>query len=216
MHEKIPLFSKLLCIGLLAGAQARAETIYYAFDNVFFQKEGTPLNLAQMHGYFSWTYTAGDFENGTGTLIYVDIPGTVHGVEDLIVTIETGGLEISLDGSFHDDGVDVSLKFLTDLSPSAPSAIDTDPESSKFDIGGNGFYRGTIYSGSVQPFEFSISISQPTATSVQVNYTPDYSWCVLRESEALTPSNWSDAATGNPLDVSISGQPKMFYQLTTP
>lgn len=208
----------LTIIGLLLATltQAGAEIVYYAFDNVFFLKEGSTTNLQQMHGFFTWTYTPGDFEDGAGELIYVDIPGTIHGVDDLIVTIETSGIEFSLDGSFHDDGVDVSLKFLSDLTPTSPSVIDTDPESSKFDIDGNGFYRGTIYTGSIVPFEFSLAIEPLGVDMVRITRTPDYTWCKLEESPSLTAGPWIDTEAGSTLDKDTTGTPQLFFQLTTP
>jgi len=215
----------LLCVSLISTSKSSAETLYYALDNVFFLKEdpttdlkeGTTTKLEQMHGYFAWNYTPGDFENGTGELLYVDIPGTAHGIEDLIVTIEVGGIEISLDGSFHDDGVDVALKFLTDLSPTASSVIDTDPASSKFDIGGNGFYRGTIDSGNVVPFEFTLSITHPLSTTIRATWTPSYPWCILEQSATLTPGSWIDTgASSSPYDQDITVTSKMFYRLSVP
>ncbi|MGJ8643994.1 MAG: hypothetical protein ACSHX9_11340 [Luteolibacter sp.] len=206
----------LLCVTLTLIGKSSAETLYFALDNVFFQKEGSTNNLQQMHGYFSWNYTLGDFENGTGELLYVDIPGTSHGVEDLIVTIETGGIEISLDGSFHDDGIDVSLKFLNDLSPTGSSVIDTDPESSKFDIGGNGFYRGTIETGSVVPFIFTLHVTQASPTTIQATWTPNYPWCTLEQSSTLKPSSWDNTETTSPHDQNITAPSKMFYRLAVP
>lgn len=206
----------LLCVSLISTSKSSAETRYYALDNVFFLKEGTTTNLQQMHGYFAWNYTPGDFENGTGELLYVDIPGTAHGIEDLIVTIEVGGIEISLDGNFHDDGVDVSLKFLTDLSPTGSSVIDTDPANSKFDIGGNGFYRGTIVSGNIVPFEFMLSITHPSSTTIRVTWAPSYPWCILEQSAMLTLGSWTDTGASSPYDQDITVTSKMFYRLGAP
>lgn len=206
----------LICASLSLTGTLSAETQYFALDNVFFLKEGTTSNLQQMHGYFAWNYAPGDFENGTGEWLYVDIPGTTHGIDDLIVTMEVGGIEISLDGSFHDDGVDVSLKFLTDLSPAASSAIDTDPANSKFDIGGNGFYRGTIDSGSVVPFEFTLQMTHPSPTTARVTWTPNYPWCVLEQSATLLPGGWTDPGATSPHDQAITVGSRMFYRLRVP
>jgi hypothetical protein len=203
----------LLCIALIVTGTASAETLCFALDNVFFLKEGSTTDLQQMHGYFTWNYTPGDFENGTGELLYVDIPGTTHGIEDLIVTIEVGGIEISLDGSFHDDGVDVSLKFRSDLSPTGSSVIDTDPANSKFDIGGNGFYRGTIETGSVVPFDFALHISHASPTAMRVTWTPNYPWCTLEQSSTLMPSSWIDTGATSPHDQDTTVASKMFYRL---
>ena len=206
----------LLCVTLIVTGKSSAETLCFALDNVFFLKEGSTTNLQQMHGYFTWNYTPGDFENGIGELLYVDIPGTMHGINDLIVTIEVGGIEISLDGSFHDDGVDVSLKFLSDLSPTGSSVIDTDPANSKFEIGGNGFYRGTIESGSVVPFDFALHISHASPTAIRLTWTPNYPWCTLEQSSTLMPSSWIDTGATSPHDQDITVASKMFYRLVVP
>lgn len=206
----------LLGAALVSAGESGAETRHYALDDVFFLKEGTTSNLQPMHGYFDWTYTPGDFENGAGELLWVDIPGTTHGVEDLVVTIEVGGIEISLDGSFHDDGVDVSIKFLTDLSPAAASVIDTDPANSKFDIGGNGFYRGSIASGSVVPFEFMLRITQPSSNLVRVTWEPDYPWCILERSPTLASGSWTGTGTSSPHEEATPVAGRMFYRLGTP
>jgi hypothetical protein len=218
MKTNRTLFFKLLLMGLFLTASAvHAERIYYALNNVWFLKEGSTTNLQQMRGYFSWTYTVGDFENGTGVFHCLDIPGTAHDHTDLLATIEPGSTEITLDANVHDDGVDITFKFLTPLSPTGTSVINTEavPAVSKFDIGGNGFYAGDIISGNVAPFEFKLNINSITPTSVEVFWTPAYPGCVLQESPSLNPTSWVDTADGNPLGVNTTA-PRMFYQLVLP
>ncbi|XAM00792.1 PEP-CTERM sorting domain-containing protein [Phycisphaeraceae bacterium D3-23] len=115
----------------------------FELDNVFTDRGG------QMTGEFTWTYTPGDFENGVGVFTALDVPHTAHGLEDLVVTIETSQIEVSLDGSFHDDGVDVTLVLQQPFSPDAPAALDLTPNESKYSIGGNGFIDGDFISGAV-------------------------------------------------------------------
>lgn len=214
MRTNYTLLPKLIWMCLfLAITDARAEKVYYQLNNVWFLKDSATFNLQPMHGYFSWTYTVGDFENGTGVFHYMDIPGTTHNHTDLLATIEPGALEITLDANVHDDGVDITLKFLTALSPTGTSVIDT--ALSKFEIGGNGFYTGTIYSGNVAPFEFVLDIDQTSATTVDLFWTPAYPGPVLQQSPSLNPTTWTDAAIGNPLGVNTT-DPKMFYQLVLP
>lgn len=110
----------------------------------------------------------------------------------------------------------MSLKFLSDLSPTAASVIDTDTESSKFDIGGNGFYRGTINGGSIVPFEYSLAIELFGADMVRVTRAPDYVWCKLEESPSLTDGPWTDTEAGSTLDKDTTGTPQLFFQITTP
>ena len=201
---------------LLPVTAASAEVAYFALDNVFFRKvvNDIPTNdFQQLHGYFSWTYTAGDFENGEGEFLYLGIPETDHDHTDLLTTIETGSLEITLEGNAHDAGLDISLKFLTPLSLTAAADINT--ALGGFDLGGNGFYAGTIYSGSVVPFDFSLMIERLASNSVRVTWTPNYTWCTLQESPTLAPSDWANASNRSPLNVTTTA-PKMFYKLVLP
>jgi hypothetical protein len=44
---------------------------------------------------------------------------------------------------------------------------------------------------------------------------PDVPDCVLQQSPTLNSTNWTNAASGNPLNVSTT-TPKMFYRLVPP
>jgi len=211
MHKHHVLTLVLLWTSLfLAGIEARAEKLYYALDNVFFQEDGE-TTTQQMIGYFSWTYTPGDFENGTGQFLYLDIPGTTHDHTDLASTFDPGSIEITLTNNVHDDGVDITLYLSPPLSPTETAVIDPSTNRvSRFDIGGNGFYAGKVISGSVPPIEFQLRINQSTPTSVSVGWTPDVPGCVLQQSRAPHPT-----PTGNPLNISTT-VPKMFYRLVLP
>lgn len=129
----------------LCPAVSNAAVMTFGLDNVFTDRGG------QMTGQFTWTYTTGDFENGIGEFTSLDVPHTTHGLEDLIITIELSQIEFSLDGSFHDDGVDVTLVLLEDFSLTGPAALNLDPLESKYSIGGNGFIDGNFISGAISP-----------------------------------------------------------------
>jgi hypothetical protein len=216
MHARHTLTLGLLWTSLfLAGIEARAEKLYYALDIVLFQEDGE-TTTQQMIGYFSCFYTPGDFRNGTGQFLYLDIPGTLHDHTDLESTFDPGSIEITLTNNLHDDGVDITLYLSPPLSPTETAALDPDPtRSSRFDIGGNGFYAGEIISGSVVALGFQLRINQSTPTSVSVGWTPDVPGCVLQQSPTLNPSNWTDAASGNPLNLGATVT-KMFYRLVLP
>ncbi len=101
-----------------------------------------------MTGTFSWTYDAGDFENGIGQFNSLDIPHTSHDHTDLKISIDIGKtIEITLIGNFHDDGVDISLVLSQPLTPTSSSSLDL--TESKYDIGGNGFFAGVFLSGRI-------------------------------------------------------------------
>lgn len=135
----------LVSLGLFNSSVVSADVVTFSLNNVLTDRGGL------MRGEFTWTYDAGDFENGIGQFVSLDVPHTAHGLEDLIITIETGQIEISLDGSFHDDGVDVMLSLLEPFSPLASVAINLDPTASKYSMGGNGFIDGGFISGSISP-----------------------------------------------------------------
>jgi len=126
-----------LLAAVISAGTAQAETASYTLDDIFLV-DGT-----QMTGAFDWTYTIGDFEGGSGVFTALEIPwrpsGTAPPLEDpgMILTIEDKQIEISLDGNFHDYGLDISLKFVQPLSPTQPSLIDT--SASFFECCGNGF-----------------------------------------------------------------------------
>ena len=129
---------------LMAAFNAYADTVNYFLDNVNLDDN------KQMTGTFSWTYGAGDFENGVGQFTSLVIPHTSHDQTDLNISIDIGKtIEITLIGNFHDDGVDISLVLSQALTPTTSSPLDLN--QSKYDIGGNGFFAGLFLSGHISP-----------------------------------------------------------------
>ena len=139
---------------IMAASSAHAAVVRYTLDNVILDD-----NNAQMTGTFSWTYDVGDFENGVGIFRSLDIPFTSHDHTDLDVVFDIGSsIEITLAGSVHDDGVDITLFLLQPLTPTTSSSIDL--VRSKYEIGGNGFHDGLFLSGSISPIAVP-SVSLP-------------------------------------------------------
>ena len=129
-----------------------ADTVYYTLDNVILD------DSTQMTGIFSWTYDIDDFENGVGEFISLSIPHTSHNQDDLNATFDIGSsIEITLDGSTHDDGVDITLFITNALTPTTSSLVDL--ARSKYEIGGNGFNTGIFLSGNISPTNITLSIS---------------------------------------------------------
>ena len=151
---RVALFSWLVAVISLGSAQA--ATVSYTLDDVFLV-DGT-----QMTGAFDWTYTIGDFEGGNGVFTALEIPWRPNGTappleqDGMVFTIENNQIEISLDGSFHDYGLDISLKFLQPLSPTQSSLIDL--STSFYECCGNGFKDQMFRSGSISPAVSSIPI----------------------------------------------------------
>ena len=130
-----------------------AATASYTLEDVILE------DLTQITGTFDWTYAIGDFEGGSGVFTTLEIPwrpgGSVPPLEQegMVFTIEDKQIEISLDGNYHDFGLDIILKFpLNPLSPTESSPIDTDPlTGSFFECCGNGFKDQPFISGSISP-----------------------------------------------------------------
>ena len=189
----------------------QAETIYYTLDHVILD-DGT-----QMTGFFSWVYTPGDFENGIGQFLSLDIPHSSHNQDNLISTIETAQIEITFDGNVHGDGVDIKLVLMDPLTPTTSSLINTNHTESKYSIGGDGFYDGIFLSGTVSPTDILLSIESDSPGVVSVSWTPEVPGLVLQETMSLLATNWLNSASGstNPV-VILTPDPMMFYRLVMP
>jgi hypothetical protein len=129
---------------IMAAFNAHAATVNYTLENVILDDN------TQMTGRFSWTFDPGNFENGVEEFTSLEIPHTSHNHNDLDATIDVGqSIEITLPGSTHDDGVDISLVLLQPLTPTTSSLINL--LESKYEIGGNGFHDGLFLSGRISP-----------------------------------------------------------------
>ena len=149
------LFSCLAVVMTVGSAQA--TIVSYTLDDIFLV-DGT-----QMTGAFDWTYSTGDFEGGSGVFTALEIPWQPNGTtppleqEDMVLTIENNQIEISLDGNYHDYGLDISLKFVQPLSPTHSSSIDLD--TSFFECCGNGFKDQPFSSGRISPVPIPATLS---------------------------------------------------------
>ena len=142
--------AKNICFWMICGFifvaafNAHAATVNYTLENVILDDN------TQMTGTFSWTFDIGDFENGVGQFTFLEVPHTSHDHTDLNATIDVGqSIEITLPGSTHDDGVDITLVLLQALTPTTSSSINL--ILSKYEIGGNGFHDGLFLSGLISP-----------------------------------------------------------------
>jgi hypothetical protein len=146
----------MICICVLMAAfNADATTVDYTLDNVVL------ADGKQMTGTFDWTYNVGDFEGGTGIFSALDIPHTPYSFAagNLNIDIQTGAIEISGNGNFHDMGLDITLRLPQPLSPTQSAPIDTDPNNpnqSFFECCGNGFHDQPFQSGRIIPSAFLV------------------------------------------------------------
>lgn len=148
----------LSCLAVVMSVgSAQAAIVSYTLDDIFLE------DGSQMTGAFDWTYTTGDFEDGSGVFTALEIlwhpTGTLPLLEQegMVLIIENNQIEISLDGNFHDYGLDISLKFVQALSPTQSSLIDL--STSSFDCCGNGFKKQDFSSGSISPVPIPAALS---------------------------------------------------------
>ncbi len=141
------LFSKCLIILLMClmymPTTSEADTVTYNLKDVHL---GSASN--EMTGSFEWTYNAGDFEGGSGLFTDLYIPWHGSDFSDLVITIEPSSIEFSLDGNFHDHGLDITLFLLDELSETnSSSSIDTTRSEYHVEVGTS--YRGSVVNGSI-------------------------------------------------------------------
>lgn len=138
------LLFTVLGLTLMTFHTSEAATVHYTLENVILDD-----SASQLLGEFSWTYDEGDFENGVGQFSLLVVPFTDHDHTDLTTEIDVGNsVEITLEGNFHDDGVDITLALLQPLTPDSGAILDL--ENCRFEIGGNGFHTGVFLSGSIE------------------------------------------------------------------
>ncbi|MCA8977622.1 MAG: hypothetical protein KDC98_23055 [Planctomycetes bacterium] len=145
LTRSIPL---LLAVFATAGAQAQTATVTYDLVGVMMRPDITYPNTTTsypMTGSFVWTYTVGDFANGSGQWISHSYSNWVMPLNEII---ETNQLEFSMIGNYHGRGFDMTIRFAPDLSPLFPSLVDP---SSTYNIENGIPIQGHIYTGSIVP-----------------------------------------------------------------
>lgn len=143
----VPVFA------LTTPLMAQSVTETYELQDVWFTtSHSIPGN--QMTGTFEWTYTPGDFENGTGQFLDLTIPWYGSNFQALIITIDQSSIEFTLPGNFHNLGVDVTLRLARNLSPDQHSTLDLTRSTFTIETGPNqSTLQGNIRSGVVVPVD---------------------------------------------------------------
>jgi hypothetical protein len=133
----LAIFS-LSCIGAF---NAHAATVSYTLENVWLD------DTQQMTGTFSWTYTAGDFENGEGLFSEIYVPRYGTDLSGLVITTDTSSIEVSLLDNLDSRNIGLSLKLIEPFTPTTGSLLDLTVTESKwedFDGGKHPFISGSI------------------------------------------------------------------------
>jgi hypothetical protein len=130
---------------LFTAFQAHSDTATFTFDHMLLE-DGN-----QITGKFTWVYSADDFEGGSGTFSELDIPYTNYSFADdnLSIDIQTDFIEISGNGDFHDEGLDISIVLSQPFAPN--QSVPLDLSQSFFECCGNGFEDQPFSGGSISP-----------------------------------------------------------------
>jgi hypothetical protein len=124
--------------------------IVYTLDNLMM--EGAD---GQMTGTFIWSYPqGGDFANGSAQFTEIDIPGFGTDLNALNINFDmAAGIEITLINNTNNQGIDIKLNFVTPLSPTLSTQIDTSgtATTSTYTIEATGFLTGSFVSGTILP-----------------------------------------------------------------
>ena len=128
---------------VISAGSARAATVTYTLDNV------VQDDSLQMTGSFDWTYTPGEFLNGSGQFTDLYIPGYGTDISGLTISIDIeNSIEFSNIAPIQFGGVTVTLALQAPLSPTQSALIDLD--LSLYDIERGGL-SGVFVSGSITP-----------------------------------------------------------------
>jgi hypothetical protein len=167
----------LASISILAAppAAAQTQTVTYTLDDLWLDPNITrPFDPPQqMTGTFTWTYTPGDFENGSGQFLSLDIPWAHPALNELAITIDLDQIEFSLIGNFQNYSADVSLFLQTPLDPGHAASLDL--VRSKFTIENGQAWQGVCLRGSIVPdtaLDLLVSGTCPSHTMTVARVTP--------------------------------------------
>jgi len=211
MHLLLGITLIVSLAGMSSTALAQTATVTYTLDDVWLLPDmshpGDPPR--QMTGSFEWTYTIGDFENGTGQFVDLYIPWYNPEISELNITVEVTSIEFTLIGNYHDRGLDMTLFLLSPLSTDQASMIDT--ARSHFDIQYGISYKGHAESGSVVPdssLNLAIGGSCPTDVHFSIdNVTPDGQVALLyarAQGSFVIPNGYPCAGTVLGLDSTVA------------
>jgi hypothetical protein len=139
------LFLCVISTLLLSAFQARSDTATFMLDNLILQ------DGEQITGKFTWVYTADDYEGGSGAFTELEIPHTLYSLADdnLSIDIQSDFIEISGNGDFHDQGLDIAIILSEPFSPT--QSVEIDVSLSFFECCGNGFQDQPFSAGSISP-----------------------------------------------------------------
>ena len=178
---------------MLSSGVIQAATADYILDNVM-QDNGK-----QMTGSFRWTYTEGDFENGTGLFTDLFIPGHGTDIDALTINFDiTKSIEFSLTANVHGGGVNVTLFMDSPLAPTQAAPLDLIRSSYEIESGDQ---RGGFVSGIIVPLVWGDVNDDGNVNITDVLLATQAVFGAVLSDEQLTRGNVAPLINGAPQPV---------------
>ena len=205
--------SFLLAIaGVLAVHPASALTVAFVLNNITYSNTSGPFfnGVSTGNGLISWTYAAGNFQNGTGNYVSVNLPpytippssayGPVYTADAVSVT---GTITQNVDTYWFDYSISYSPALSGPNSTAAITGGSYDLDGSQPGTGISGNFLGQVIGGTVTPYTPALSF-QKSGTNAVVSWPTNYADGFLLEStSSLQPGGlWTTSS----VPVNVLGQ----------
>jgi hypothetical protein len=167
-------------IGVLAAHSASALTVAFWLNNITYSSTNGLYGISTGNGLIAWTYNAGDFQNGTGQYVFVNLPPYTVPPSPIYGPVYTADGS-SITGTITQNVDSYSYDFAINYSPalSAPNST-ANITSGKYDLwaynpnfGFNGSFAGNVIGGTVTPYLPSLNCRR-TGANVVVTWPTNY------------------------------------------
>jgi hypothetical protein len=200
-----------LLVSAGAPSSAHAATATFVIKDLVLSCPGgqngivNPFTQSQpgVCGHILWTYTPGDFANGSGKVLDLSMPITTFPSSSAIFTVDNTGITGSQPGNVHDITYDFTMNFSPALS--SPTSVASIAPSSAFDFTGSYFYAPGLYFSGEWLGTFSGGSIVPQGSIADVGaQAPRLSFAAPQPnpSHGATTLAWTLADT-NPVELSI-------------
>jgi hypothetical protein len=188
--------------GLLGVREASALTVAFLLDSITYSNTTVPYGITTGNGLIAWTYNAGDFQNGAGKYVFVNLPphtvppsagyGPVYTVD---AGMTTGTITQNVDTYWYDFAINYSPALSGPNSTAAITSGSYDLYVANPNTGINGNVLGQIIGGTVTPYKPALSV-QISSTNAVVSWTTNYADGFVLESTASLKSGnlWTTSA----------------------
>ena len=169
----------LLATSLAGNHSASAATAAFWLNGITYSNTSGLFGITTGDGLITWTYTPGDFANGTGHYIYVNLPpytvppyyATTY---DVTTTQITGQLaNANVDTYWYDWMITFAPALATPNSTAHITGGSYDLTGSNPDFGFYGNFLGQIVGGTVSPYQPTLALA-PAGTNLVVSWPTNY------------------------------------------